>query len=123
MQLIFINHVGSNFRGQILYELLFSSSDISEVSGEDWDSYPANGNPKTPIDYVEVVYKFETEDKLELIQDHVSFDMQDCKQGIIALAWEAEKDDYDYDTRLFFKFGESLKDVEAKLYERDIRPI
>ena len=40
-----------------------------------------------------------------------------------------KKDDYedDYDeypeSRIFFKFGDTLEDVEDKLYERDIRLI
>ena len=119
MRLVFVNFVGTNFMGKNIYEFLFSSSEIEDVSGEDWDSYPANGNPKAPTDYVDEAYKYETESELELIQNHVSFDMNDCIDGIIALAWEAEKEEYEYG-RLFFKFGESLDDVKSKLYKRDI---
>lgn len=120
MKLIFINPVGMNFKGNSIYELIFSSDDIKNISGEDWDAYPANGNPKIPSDHINAVYNFETELSLELIQNSVSFDMDDCKQGIIALAWEAEKDEYEYDSRLFFKFGEKFDTVKSKLYERDI---
>ena len=121
MKLIFINFVGSNFKGDNLYEFLFSSKDLNIVTGEDWDAYPANGNPRPPVDYVEEAYKLESEIEFELIQNHVSFDMSDCKQGIIAMAWETEKDESSvYDKRLFFKFGEPLESVKSKLYEKDL---
>jgi hypothetical protein len=121
MRLVFVNFVGSNFKGDNLYEFLFSSNDLNAVTGEDWDSYPANGSPRPPIEYVEQAYKLETEIVFELIQNHVSFDMSDCKQGIIAMAWEAEKDESSvYDKRLFFKFGETLDNVKSKLYENDL---
>jgi hypothetical protein len=120
MKLVFVNFVGSNFRGDNLYEFLFSSEDLNIVTGEDWDSYPANGNPRPPIEFIEEAYKLETENVFELIQNHASFDMNDCKQGIIVMAWETEKDESIYDKRLFFKFGETLENVKSKLYEKDL---
>jgi hypothetical protein len=120
MKLVFINHVGANFRDQNLYELLFTSEDIQDVSGDDWDSCPANGSPRAPIDFIEEAYKLEIENELILIQNSASFDMDDCMQGIIALAWEADKDEYSYGSRLFFKYGETLEQIKTKLYERDI---
>jgi hypothetical protein len=120
MNLIYINLVGINFRNLNIYEFLFTTTDIQEVEGEDWDSYPAAGNPAPPTTYVESVYRFETEISLELIQNHESFDMADCKQGVIALAWEEDKEESIY-SRLFFSYGEELTSVEAKFYERDIQ--
>lgn len=120
MKLVFINHIGENFQGYSYYELLFSESSLDEITGDDWDAYPANGNPKVPIDYVDLAFRLETEIEFELIQNHVSFDMSDCKQGIIPLAWESEKDEETIEKRLFFKFGEKLESVKSKLYERDI---
>jgi hypothetical protein len=122
MKLIYINFVGQNYLKNRIYEFLFTSGNLSDIDGEDWDSYPANGNPKPPVDFVDAAYKITTDLNLELIQDHESFDMSDCMQGVIALAWEDDKDfDMGYsDTRLFFSFGENKQSVENKLYERDI---
>lgn len=122
MKLTYINFVGENYLGVKIYEFLFTTSELSKVDGEDWDSYPANGNPKPPIEYVDGVYRISCDINFELIQDHDSFDMSDCMQGVIALAWEDDKDfDMGYcDTRLFFSFGEQKQSVENKLYERDI---
>lgn len=122
MKLIYINFVGKNFRGVNIYEFLFKSEEVSIVTGEDWDSAPACGNPKPPASFTEAVYKIETTMELELIQNHESFNMDDCKQGVIAMSWESD-DDFDmdlYNNRLFFSFGELKSSVEEKLYERDI---
>lgn len=122
-KLIFINQVGRNFKGLNLYEFLFTNvSDVKLVSGDDWDSYPANGNPKPPIDYVTAAYKLETDIKLELIQNHEAFDMADCKAGVIAIGWESNEE-YDVETygeRLFFSYGENLESIKTKFYKRDI---
>ena len=56
MKLVFINHIGENFQGYSYYELLFSESSSDEVTGDDWDAYPANGNPKVPIDFVDLAF-------------------------------------------------------------------
>jgi hypothetical protein len=122
MKLIYLNFVGQNYLGVNIYEFLFTSRPLSEVYGEDWDSYPANGNPKPPVECTDGVYRIDTDLNFEMIQDHESFDMSDCMQGVIALGWEDDKDfDTGYsDTRLFFSFGETLESVENKLYERDI---
>ena len=68
-QLIYINGMGPNYKGQNIYEFIFSES--LEVWGENWDSKPANGYP-TPPDY-EYVTKVGTlvndEITLELIQE------------------------------------------------------
>jgi len=122
MHLIYINFVGINFRGMNIYEFLFTVSDIGVVLGEDWDAYPANGSPKPPKDYVDAAYKLETHMELDLIQNDESFDMADCMHGIIALAWENDKE-YDNDNylkRLFFSYGENVETVKDKIYERDI---
>lgn len=122
MELIYVNFVGKNFKGLNIYEFLFTSQDITEVEGEDWDSYPAAGNPQSPVDYVETAYLLKTQMSFELIQNHESFDMADCVQGVIALCWENDKDDEDeiYEKRLFFTYGEPLESVNNKFYERDI---
>ena len=50
------------------------------------------------------------------------FSMQDCMDGIVALAFENmdNYDSYPDDGRLFFMFGESLDEVERKLAMKNI---
>ena len=48
--------------------------------------------------------------------------MMDSMDGVIAMAWENESDDVDFDhqKRLVFRFGDEETTVKDKLYERDI---
>ena len=47
MKLVYINKIGQDWKGNFLYEFLFSDS-ISDIDGEGWDSYPSSGNPEPP---------------------------------------------------------------------------
>ena len=121
-KLIYINGMGPNYKGQNIYEFIFSES--LEVWGENWDSKPANGYP-TPHDY-EYVTKVGTlvndEITLELIQDSDVFSVIDAMDGVIAMGWEKESGDVDFSLvkRLVFRFGDTEEEVKNKLYERDI---
>ena len=44
--LIYINGLGPNYRGDNMYEFIFS--DELDVWGENWDSRPAHGYPQPP---------------------------------------------------------------------------
>jgi hypothetical protein len=119
MKLIFINEIGSNFKGTFIYEFLFSKFNIDEVEGEDWDSVPCNNQPKPPVEYVDLALSVMLDSKIELIQKSPYFSMEDCQQGIIALGWEIDSDEYTYDNRLIFRYGEDLQKIQDKLYIRD----
>ncbi len=118
MNLVFINELGPNFRGDNIYEFIFS--DIDDVHGDEWDSETANGKPTPP--YVEFIKKVgvlkNSEVELELIQNSDFFGMYDSVDGVIALGWE-KPDNYE-GKRLVFQYGESIEIVENKLYEKDI---
>ena len=45
--LIYVNKLGSNYKGENLYEFIFSEN-INDAWGESWDSKPANGYPSPP---------------------------------------------------------------------------
>ncbi len=121
MFLIFVNELGPNYKKENIYEFIFSNN-IDELWGEDWDSTPAHGNPGPPefehINKVGVLAKSKI--KLELIQNSDYFGMEHALDNIIALGWEISEDDKFEDERLVFHFGEKLKDVESKLYSRDL---
>ncbi len=65
--LIYVNGLGPNFRGDNLYEFIFS--DEKDVWGENWDSKPSNGYPQPPdLKYVKKVGVLKNTDiKLDLI--------------------------------------------------------
>jgi len=122
--LTFINGLGPNFKGDNMYEFIFS--DNTDVEGDDWDSVPANGYPKPPrLDFIKKVGVLKNSGvKFNLIQDSDFFSMKDAIDGVICLGWEIENEDINTimigQTRLVFRFGESENEVKNKLYERDI---
>lgn len=119
--LIYINELGPNYRGENIYEFIFS--DVLDVWGENWDSKPANGYPEPPeLENVKKVGVLTTSEmKLSLIQNSDIFSVLDSMQGVICLGWENdEEQDFDNKKRLVFSFGESEKLIKDKLYERDI---
>lgn len=121
LYLIFVNHVGKDYRGLHLYEFLFSDT-ILNIDGDEWDTYPASGRPEPPhAIFIKQVGRLESELKLDVVQNSDNFAVWDAVDGVIALAWENINvyDSYP-EHRLYFNFGEPIKEVEAKLYEKDL---
>jgi hypothetical protein len=116
--LVYINGLGPNYKGDNLYEFIFSET--TDVWGENWDSKPANQYPLPPsIEYVSKVGVLKNTDlKLELIQNSDFFSMVDAMDDIVALAWENSDDDRK--KRLSFRFGEQEQKIKDKLYENDL---
>ena len=117
-KLIYVNGLGSDYKGQNLYEFIFS--DDLNVWGDDWDSKPSNGYPSPPdLHYIKKVGVLRnTNLKLELIQDSDFFSMEDAMDDVIVLAWEIENEDNQ--KRMVFRFGISEQEIKDKLYERDL---
>ena len=119
MNLIYVNEIGSDYKGQKQYEFIFSDS--SEIDIDEWFVIPASATSKTKspdVEYVKMVGLLKNTDlDLELIQNSDYFGVIDAVDGVIALAWE--KFDIDVEVgRLTFKFGESLENVTKKLKQR-----
>jgi hypothetical protein len=116
--LIYVNGLGPNYKGDNLYEFIFS--DKLEVWGESWDNKPSNGYPQPPeLKYVKKVGVLrDTDVKLELIQNSDFFSVMDAMDDIIALAWET--DDDNIKKRMVFRFGVPEQEIKDKLYERDL---
>ena len=120
MNLIYVNEIGSDFKGQKQYEFIFSTS--TEIDIEEWFVIPASAvsQSKSPeIEYVDLVGLLKNTDlQLELVQDSDYFGVIDAVDGVVALAWE--KFDFDNENeRLTFKFGETLDSVTKKLRQRE----
>jgi len=116
MNLIFVNEIGSDYKGQKQYEFIFSDS--SELDIEEWFVIPASAvsQSKSPsIEYVDLVGLLKNSYiQLELVQNSDYFGVIDAVDGVVALAWE--KFDFEnQDERLTFKFGESVDSVTKKL--------
>jgi hypothetical protein len=119
--LIYVNGLGPNYKGDNLYEFIFSDS--LEVWGELWESKPSNGYPSPPeLQYIKRVGVLRNTDvKLELIQNSDFFSMIDSMDDVVALAWEQEEvEDTGKQKRLVFRFGSSEDEIKDKLYERDL---
>ena len=121
LYLIYVNQVGKDYKGNYIYEFLFSDT-TKNIDGEDWDTFPASGRPEPPHEnFIKHVGKLESELRLDVVQNSDTFAVWDAIDGVIALAWENINayDSYP-DHRLCFKFGETFEEVEAKLYEKDL---
>ena len=120
--LIYINALGPNYKGDNIYEFIFS--DDTDVWGENWESKPANGYPSPPdVEYIKKVGVFQNNKiKIDLIQESDIFSIIDSMDGVICLGWEKENNDTDFSIvkRLVFHFGETEQNVKDKLYARDI---
>ena len=123
MDLIFINELGPDFRGNHIYEFIFSDAKI-DLWGENWEVSPAAGRPSPPeLKYVKRVGNLSKEGiELELGKNSDSFSMEDIIDGILSLGWEKVYEDNveSLEDRLVFHFGESIRSVEDKLYSKDL---
>ena len=121
--LIFVNELGPNYKGDNIYEFIFSD-DLEGVWGDSWESKPSNGYPLPPdLEHIKKVGVLKNDMiTMSVVQNSDYFSMIDSMDGIIALGYENESDDVDFDrqTRLVFSFGETEESVKNKLYERDI---
>ena len=122
MHLIYVNEIGSDYKGQKQYEFIFSKS--TEIDMDEWFIIPSSSSslPKSPeVEYVDLIGLLKnTELHLELVQDSDYFGVIDAVDGIIAMAWEKSNFDME-DDRLFFRFGESYERVIDKLKSRDLK--
>ena len=123
MRLVYVNELGPNYKGDNIYEFIFS--DIEDVWGEDWDKEPASGNPTPPLlDFIKKVGVLRNSGiQLNLIQNSDFFSVYDATEDIIALAWEDSESEAVNDSgldRMVFRYGDTVKQVEDKIYERDI---
>ena len=121
--LIYVNELGPNYKGDNIYEFIFSDSS-KDIWGESWESKPSNGYPLPPdLEHIKKVGVLKNDlITMSVIQNSDYFSMIDAMDDIIALAFDNDNEDVDFEhqKRLVFKFGETEQSVKDKLYERDI---
>ncbi len=119
MELIYINELGPDFKGQKQYEFIFSEDD--EIDDENWFNIPASSiqSSLSPnINYINMIGLLkDTDIDLELVQNSDYFGMIDAVDGIIALGWEKFNEE-NINNRLYFKFGDDIKNVTEKLLNK-----
>jgi|TARA_R110000803_G_scaffold2783_3_gene9609 hypothetical protein len=121
LKLIYINKIGTNFKGEHMFEFLFSDRTDHDWE-EDWyeSSVITDMSVMTPpTSYIKSVGFLQTKElDLHLVQESGVFQVYNAVEGIIALGWEKWEEDEDIVEeieRLVFKFGDHKAEVEAKL--------
>jgi len=119
MRLIYINEIGSDYKGHKQYEFIFS--DQLEFDIEEWYHIPASTSiePLSPhLEYISLVGVLKNSDiDLELIQKSDYFGVIDAVDGVVSLGWEK----FDYESefeRLTFSFGDKIDKVNKKIESR-----
>jgi len=124
MYLIYINRIGTTFKGEHIFEFLFSNS-----VEWDWDdtwyesSVMTDTRELSPDEsIVKTVGTLKTyEFDLELVQEDGVRDIYNAVEGIIALGWEKlEEDEEIPEKRRVFNFGDTKDSVDEQLYEYDL---
>lgn len=125
MFLIYINRIGTTFKGEKIFEFLFSDSTDWEWD-ESWyqSSVMTDSRELSPDEsIIKLVGTLKTFDMdLELVQEDGVRDIYNAVEGIIALGWEklGEEGEEIPDKRRVFKFGDTKESVDEQLYEYDL---
>lgn len=123
VKLCFIKLIGEENDGYYRYEFIFTDN-VDEVWGDDFEQKPAAlvNNLMVSDEYITEIHIVKMKIKLDLIQDNCCFSMSDCYDGICSIAWESLEglEEYPENGRLFFRFGETLNEVEEKLAIKNI---
>lgn len=123
LKVIYVLYVGKNSDNDNIYHLLITI-DSDRVWAEGWENKPSCliHDLKPEDDMYEYVAELKTGIKLDTAQDNSCFSMQDCRDKIIALAYENldDAEEYPEDGRIVIHFGDLVENVEKMLAKRDI---
>lgn len=125
IRIVYVVHVGTDSDGMNIYHLLFSE-DADTVWGDCWEQPPAGNVPNDILMPDQNQYSYTKELKtnisLLLAQDNTCFSMQDCRDDVVALAYEdlSDYDDYPEPFRIVIHYGDLIEDVESMLAERGL---
>lgn len=128
LKVVFILYIGKDTDGMNIYHFLLSEN-TEETFAEGWAEKPSCNEKIENLMIDDSMYKYEkelkTEIKLDLAQDNCCFSMQDCRDKIIALAYENldEAEEYPEPCRIVIHFGDSIEYVEEMFAKRDMRLI
>lgn len=124
MYLIYINRIGKTFKGEHMFEFLFSNSTEWEWDDTWYESSVMTDTRDLAPDesIIKLVGSLKTDEfDLELVQEDGVRDIYNAVEGIIALGWEKLEEDSDYpEKRRVFRFGDTKESVDEQLYEYDL---
>ena len=118
--LCFVNLVGKEDGNVYRYEFIFTTNINNFEIIEDNEPCCLSETIKPKL--YEIIHIVKTKIKLDLIQDNCCFSFKHAKLGIVAIAWENIDllDEFPEDGRIFFRFGETLEEVEEKLAMKNV---
>ena len=124
MYLIYINRIGKTFKGENIFEFLFSDSTEWEWDDSWYESSVLTDTRELSPDesIIKLVGTLKNDElDLELVQEDGVRDIYNAVEGIIALGWEklGEEDEIP-EKRRVFKFGDTKESVDEQLYEYDL---
>ena len=124
MYLIYINRIGTTFKGEHIFEFLFSDSINWEWDDAWYESSVMTETRELAPDenIIKLVGTLKTNlFDMELVQEDGVRDIYNAVEGIIALGWEKLEEDEDVpEKRRVFKFGDTKESVDEQLYEYDL---
>jgi hypothetical protein len=124
MYLIYINRIGTTFKGEHIFEFLFSESTDWEWDDGWYESSVMTETRELAPDesIIKLVGTLKSDIlDLELVQEDGVRDIYNAVEGIIALGWEKlEEDEEIPEKRRVFKFGDTKESVDEQLYEYDL---
>jgi hypothetical protein len=108
-------------KNENVFRFYFTSEDkIDDVVGEGWSTICSNQVVRPYKKYIESTYIIENRRlDMELLTENDYYTYNDGADGIIALAWEYSENETP-NKRLVFQFGDTLENVENKLYNKEI---
>jgi hypothetical protein len=117
LKIVFINKKGLNHDGNYEYELMYSRSP-EMVWGEDFaEQVPSTCDIEDLLplkDTYDLVRTGISPFNIKLAQENSCFSMQDCVDGIIALAWIYDEDNNRY---YALPYGSSIEDADYFMEE------
>lgn len=125
LRVVYVIYVGVDVEGKNVYQFLLSIN-TEDTFSEGWGEKPAGNIPSNILMIEESMYEYvkelKTDIKLDLAQENLCFSMQDCRDNIVALAYENidEYDEYPENGRIVVHFGDKIDDVERMLGKRDM---
>jgi hypothetical protein len=126
LKLIYIHSFGQTWDNVFVYQFLFTEEknfdSVEGIDGENWDSMPANSLPTPPPDkHIKVIGELRSGYIFDLLQNSSNHCMWDGIDRVIPLAIENLEDYDEYpEKRLFFRFGDSKKEVDEMLLNNDL---
>ena len=124
MYLIYINRIGTTFKGEHIFEFLFSNSVEWEWDDTWYESSVMTETRELAPDenIIKLVGTLKTNlFDMELVQEDGVRDIYNAVEGIIALGWEKLEEDKDIpEKRRVFKFGDTKESIDEQLYEYDL---